>query len=134
DIIRWLLAQGAEVRAYDPVAIETAQQALASLPVTYGKTSYEVAEGADALVVVTEWNEFKSLNMLRIRNSMRRPILVDGRNIYEPAEMQRMGFTYRGMGRASGNALLGLGNGHTASGALAESHVSGGLPKSASAS
>jgi UDPglucose 6-dehydrogenase len=133
DIIRWLLAQGAEVRAYDPVAIETAQQAMADLPVTYCKTSYEVADGADALVVVTEWNEFKSLNMLRIRDSMRRPILIDGRNIYEPAEMQRLGFTYRGIGRASGTTLLGLNNGHAASGALAESRVAGGLPKDSGA-
>ncbi len=133
DIIRWLLAQGAEVRAYDPVATETAQQAMAGLPVTYCKTSYEVAEGADALVVVTEWNEFKSLNMLRIRDSMRRPILIDGRNVYEPAEMQRLGFTYRGMGRASGNALLGLAATPGANGASAEASVSGALSGAARA-
>jgi UDPglucose 6-dehydrogenase len=133
DIVHWLLAQGAEVRAYDPVAIETAQQVMAGLPVTYCKTSYEAAEGADALVVVTEWNEFKSLNMLRIHDSMRRPILIDGRNIYEPTEMQRLGFTYRGMGRASGNALLGLANGQSANGA-AEARVSGALPKASNAS
>jgi UDPglucose 6-dehydrogenase len=134
DIIRWLLAQGAEVRAYDPVATETAQQALAGLPVIYCKTSYEVAEGADAVVVVTEWNEFKSLNMQRIRDSMRQPVLIDGRNIYEPAEMQRLGFTYRGMGRASGNALLGLSNGQSANGAAAESPVSAAVPNASSAS
>jgi UDPglucose 6-dehydrogenase len=133
DIIRWLLAQGAEVRAYDPVATETAQQALAGLPVTYCKTSYAVAEGADALVVVTEWNEFKSLNMLRIRESMRRPVLIDGRNIYEPAEMQRMGFTYRGIGRASGNALLGFGPTQNTNGASAERRVSGAMPKASNA-
>ncbi len=129
DIIRWLLAQGAEVRAYDPVAKETAQQALAGLSVTYCQTSYEVAQGADALVVVTPWNEFKSLNMVRIRESMRRPILIDGRNIYEPAEMQRLGFTYRGIGRASGNALLGLSNGQSNHGASVEPRVSGALPR-----
>jgi UDPglucose 6-dehydrogenase len=126
DIIRWLLAQGASVRAYDPVATETAQQALAGLDVTYCKTSYEVAEGADALVLVTEWNEFKSLNMQRIRDSMRRSVLVDGRNMYEPAEMQRLGFTYRGMGRASGNAALGMPN---SNGASAEVTFSEALPK-----
>lgn len=126
DIIRWLLAQGASVRAYDPVATETAQQALAGLEVTYCKTSYEVAEGADALVLVTEWNEFKSLNMQRLRDSMRRSILIDGRNMYEPAEMQRLGFTYRGMGRASGVAMPGMTNGH---GASAEATLSGALPK-----
>ena len=126
DIIRWLVAQGAAVRAYDPVATETAQQALAGLEVTYCKTSYKVAEGADALVLVTEWNEFKSLNMQRIHDSMRRPVLVDGRNMYEPAEMQRLGFTYRGMGRASGNAALGMPNGN---GASAEEMFSEALPK-----
>ncbi len=126
DIIRWLIAQGASVRAYDPVAAETAQQALAGLNLTYCKTSYEVAEGADALVLVTEWNEFKSLNMQRIRDSMRRPVLVDGRNMYEPAEMQRLGFTYRGMGRASGNAALGMPNGN---GAAAEVAFSEALPQ-----
>jgi len=130
DIIHWLVAQGAEARAYDPVARETAQQALAGLPVVYCQTSYEVAEEADALVVVTEWNEFKSLNMLRIRDSMRRPILIDGRNIYEPAEMQRMGFTYRGMGRASGNALLGLNGAQGGNGAASETRVSGALSHS----
>jgi UDPglucose 6-dehydrogenase len=133
DIIHWLLTQGAEVRAYDPVATETAQQAMAGLPVTYCKTSYEVAEGVDALVIITEWNEFKSLNMLRIRDSMRRPILIDGRNIYEPTEMQRLGFTYRGMGRASGNALLGFANGQGTHGVAAEAHVSGALPKASKA-
>ncbi len=132
DIIRWLLAQGASVRAYDPIATETAQQALAGLEVTYCKTSYEVAEGADALVVVTEWNEFKSLNMVRIRDSMRRPILVDGRNVYEPAEMQRLGFTYRGMGRASGTSMPGMPNGQSHNGAPAEVRVSGALPKTRS--
>ncbi len=133
DIIHWLVAQGAEVRAYDPVATETAQQALAGLPVTYCKTSYEVAEGADALVVVTEWNEFKSLNMLRIHDSMRRPVLIDGRNLYEPSEMQRLGFMYRGMGRASGNAPLGFANGQNAHGAAAEAQVSAALPKNSGA-
>jgi UDPglucose 6-dehydrogenase len=130
DIIHWLLAQGAQVRAYDPVAMETAQQVLSGLPVTYCKTSYEVAQEADALVVVTEWNEFKSLNMLRIHDSMRRPVLIDGRNIYEPAEMQRLGFMYRGMGRASGNALLGLTSGPGANGASAETRHSAALPTS----
>jgi UDPglucose 6-dehydrogenase len=132
DIIRWLLAQGASVRAYDPVATETAQQAMHGLEVTYCKTSYEVAEGADALVLITEWNEFKSLNMLRIRDSMRRPILVDGRNLYQPAEMQRLGFTYRGMGRASGNPMPGMQSAQNGNGAAAHATVSGSLPRAKS--
>jgi UDPglucose 6-dehydrogenase len=129
DIIRWLLAQGACVRAYDPVATESAQQVLKGLDVTYCKTSYEVAEGSDALVVVTEWNEFKSLNMSRIHASMRRPVLIDGRNVYEPAEMQRLGFIYRGMGRASGNLPPGMSGSLGASNGTAEARVSGALPK-----
>ena len=72
--------------------------------VTFCENAYEVAEDADALVIVTEWNEFKSLNMLQIRSAMHRPILIDGRNIYEAAEMNRLGFIYRGMGRGTGPA------------------------------
>jgi UDPglucose 6-dehydrogenase len=127
DIIRWLLGQGACVRTYDPVAMESAQQVLQGLDVTYCKTSYEVAEGSDALVIVTEWNEFKSLNMFRIHGSMSRPVIIDGRNIYEPAEMQRLGFVYRGMGRASGNAPLGMAQNGT--NGTAEVQASGALPK-----
>jgi UDPglucose 6-dehydrogenase len=129
DIIRWLLGQGASVRTYDPVAMEAAQQVLKGLDVAYCKTSYEVAEGCDALVVVTEWNEFKSLNMYRIHASMRRPVVIDGRNVYEPAEMHRLGFIYRGMGRASGNPPLGMPQ--NGANTTAEARVSGALPKAA---
>ena len=65
---------------------------------------YTLAQGCDALVVVTEWNEFKQLDRSRLRELMRQPILYDGRNIYEPAEMVRSGFIYRGVGRGY-NAL-----------------------------
>lgn len=109
DIIRWLTGQGATVRVYDPVARETAEEALKREnvrmeSVQFCGDAYEAAEGVDALVVVTEWNEFKSLNMPQIRGSMRRPVLIDGRNIYEAAEMNRLGFIYRGMGRGTGPA------------------------------
>jgi len=67
--------------------------------VTYCATPYDVAKGADALLVITEWNEFKQLNMERIRDLMRQPVLLDGRNVYEPAEMRRLGFRYYGVGR-----------------------------------
>ena len=83
--------------------------------VTFCNDSYEVAEQADALVIVTEWNEFKSLNMQRIRAAMRRPVLIDGRNIYEVAEMNRCGFIYRGMGRGTGPAPSILPPGDTTS-------------------
>jgi len=72
--------------------------------VVFCQNPYEVAEGTDALVIVTEWNEFKSLDMHRIKNAMHNPILIDGRNIYEANEMKRLGFTYRGIGRGTGPA------------------------------
>ncbi len=109
DIIRWITNQGATVRVYDPVAMKAAEEAFKREnirldAVIFCENAYEVAEGADALVIVTEWNEFKSLNMLRVRSAMRRPVLIDGRNIYESSEMNQLGFIYRGMGRGTGPA------------------------------
>ena len=107
DIIRWITNQGATVRVYDPVATDTGREALELEDVRmeaiiFCKNAYEVAEGADALVIVTEWNEFKSLDMYQIKNAMHHPVLIDGRNIYEASEMKRLGFTYRGIGRGTG--------------------------------
>jgi UDPglucose 6-dehydrogenase len=118
DIIRWVTSQGAMVRAYDPVARKTAQEALEREDIrldtiTFCEDAYEVAQGADALVIVTEWNEFKSLNMPQIHRVMRRPILIDGRNIYEAEEMNRLGFTYRAIGRGTGPAPTVLPSGDT---------------------
>src|SRR5579883_1027484 len=109
DIIRWVTSQGAEVQVYDPVAMQTGREALEREGVRmeqvhFCQDPYEVAEGVDALVIVTEWNEFKSLDMMQIRSLMRRPVLIDGRNIYEVGEMNRLGFIYRGMGRGTGPA------------------------------
>src|SRR5579883_1825311 len=109
DIIRWVVNQGATVQVYDPVANETGRAELERAgvrmeEVRFCEDAYAVAQGADALVIATEWNEFKSLNMIEIRDSMRHPIVIDGRNIYEPALMQSLGFTYRGMGRGTGPA------------------------------
>jgi len=97
DIAKVLLAAGAEVRAYDPAAIERSRTLLPA--VEYLKDAYEVAAGADAIVLVTEWNEFRQLDMARVKLLMRRPVIVDGRNIYDPKAMIRLGFTYRGIGR-----------------------------------
>ncbi|MBV9691962.1 MAG: UDP-glucose/GDP-mannose dehydrogenase family protein [Ktedonobacteraceae bacterium] len=107
DIIRWIASQSAHVRVYDPVAMNSAHEALirASVRVealTFCENAYAVTEGADALIIVTEWNEFKSLDMLKVRSLMRRPVLIDGRNIYEAVEMTRLGFIYRAMGRGIG--------------------------------
>jgi UDPglucose 6-dehydrogenase len=97
EIIHMLQHEGAQVRAYDPVAMENARGILDN--VAYCDTPYAAAEGADALLLVTEWNEFKHLDMERIIQSMRQPVLFDGRNIYEPEKMRALGFTYRAIGR-----------------------------------
>jgi UDPglucose 6-dehydrogenase len=67
--------------------------------ITYGEDPYAVAAGADALVLITEWDEFRHLDLERIKASMRRPVIIDGRNIYEPKRMRELGFVYRGVGR-----------------------------------
>jgi UDPglucose 6-dehydrogenase len=97
DIAKVLLAAGALVRAYDPAAMEGARRLLPTIE--YLDDAYEVAAGADALVVVTEWNEFRLLDLGRIKKSMRKSVVIDGRNIYDPPVMRGLGFTYRGIGR-----------------------------------
>jgi len=97
EIAGQLLQAGATVRAYDPVAMPNARQLLPE--VTLLDNAYAVAEGADALILVTEWNEFKNLDLARIKKLMSTPILVDGRNIYDPDTVRAAGFKYRGIGR-----------------------------------
>jgi UDPglucose 6-dehydrogenase len=97
DIAKVLLAAGAIVRAYDPAAMEGSRLILPD--VEYMDGAYEVAAGADAVVVITEWNEFRDLDLGRVKQSMRKPVVIDGRNIYDPAIMRNLGFTYRGIGR-----------------------------------
>ncbi|MBM4466152.1 MAG: UDP-glucose/GDP-mannose dehydrogenase family protein [Chloroflexi bacterium] len=97
EIIHMLQHEGAQVKAYDPQAMETARRILTNI--VYCENAYAVAEGADALILVTEWNEFKQLDMMRIRETMRQPIILDGRNVYDPRRMKEMGFIHRGMGR-----------------------------------
>ena len=94
---RVLLAAGARVRGYDPAAMDRMQALHPELE--YSKDAYALAAGADALIVVTEWNEFRHLDLARIKSSMRKPVVIDGRNIYVPATMRGLGFTYRGIGR-----------------------------------
>jgi len=101
EIAQQLASKGALVRAYDPVAMENARSLMPE--VELASDPYSMAKGCDALVVVTEWNEFKNLDLERIRSAMKTPILLDGRNIYDPAEMQSLGFTYRGIGRGYGS-------------------------------
>jgi UDPglucose 6-dehydrogenase len=97
EIIHMLQHEGAEIKAYDPVAMDNAKTILKD--VTYCDNPYSVAEGADVLILVTEWNEFKQLDMKRIAGLMRQPVLFDGRNIYEPEKIRALGFTHRGVGR-----------------------------------
>lgn len=97
DIINQLLKKGASVRAYDPVAMPNAQSLFPDIACSDG--AYDVADGADALVVVTDWNAFRHLDLPRVRRMMRTPVVIDGRNIYDPSRMRELGFRYRGVGR-----------------------------------
>jgi UDPglucose 6-dehydrogenase len=97
DIINALLKKGARVKAYDPVAMPRAEELLPT--VTFTATAYDVAKDADALLLVTEWNEFKQLDWHRIKRYMRQPVVIDGRNLYDPREMRQLGFIYWGVGR-----------------------------------
>ena len=97
ELIHLLQSEGAQIRAYDPVAMVNADLYLDD--VTLCQDAYKVAEGADALVVITEWNEFKHLSLHRLKEAMRQPIVVDGRNIYDIGQMKALGFVYRGVGR-----------------------------------
>jgi UDPglucose 6-dehydrogenase len=101
EIIHLLQAEGAHIRAYDPVAMVHADKYLQD--VILCQDAYEVAEGADALVIVTEWNEFKHLSLPRLKSVMRQPVVIDGRNIYDPDQMRALGFVHRGVGRSYGN-------------------------------
>jgi UDPglucose 6-dehydrogenase len=99
DIIHILQTEGAKIRAYDPVATESARRV--AKDVTFCDDAYCAAEDADALLLVTEWNEFKQMDMERVAQSMKQKNLVDGRNIYDREKMQALGFHYRGIGRGN---------------------------------
>ena len=97
DLIGKLLEENVQIKAYDPQAMETSRTIFPDIQ--YCKDAYEVAEGSDALVIVTEWNEFKNLDFEKVRSLLRQPIIIDGRNLFDPDEMGRLGFIYRGFGR-----------------------------------
>ena len=98
EVVARLVQLGAQVRAYDPVAMENAKRVLPE-SVVYSDSPYAAAADADAVALVTEWNEFKLLNLERLRAVMRRPVLFDGRNLWEPERMRRLGFEYYSIGR-----------------------------------
>jgi len=97
DIIKELIAQGATIKAYDPVAMEEAKKSLPEI--IYVKDEYAAVEGTDALVFMTEWNQFRALDMKRVLKLMKSPKIADLRNIYEPEDMRELGFDYVGVGR-----------------------------------
>jgi len=97
DIINELVNQGAQVVAFDPVAINEAKKYISGI--TYTTSSYQAAEDSDALVILTDWNEFKQLDLLKIKELLKSPIIIDGRNIYPPNKMKDLGFNYYGLGR-----------------------------------
>jgi UDPglucose 6-dehydrogenase len=96
-VIGILQEEGVHVKACDPQAVGNARKILKD--VQYCETPYEAAEGSDALVIVTEWEEFKNLDLAKIKTLLRQPVIVDGRNIFDPVKMKEMGFDYHGMGR-----------------------------------
>lgn len=100
-IIDGLLEAGARVRAFDPEAMAGMQKRYGGR-IEFGNSNYEAAEGADAVLVLTEWNEFRSPDFGRLRQLLRRPVIFDGRNLYDPVVMQRYGFTYYSIGRSCG--------------------------------
>jgi len=101
EMIHLLENEGAHVRAYDPQAMENAAKVLKH--VVLCENPYQVAENADALILATEWNEFKQLDFHRVKSLMAHPIILDGRNLWDPAWLRSLGFTYMGIGRGYHN-------------------------------
>lgn len=97
DIINRLIDSGCKIKAYDPKAMDKAAGLFKN--VKFCKDAYDVAKGSDCLVIVTEWDEFKSLDFKKIKKLLKHPIIIDGRNIYDPKEITDMGFKYSGIGR-----------------------------------
>jgi UDPglucose 6-dehydrogenase len=99
DIIAELKKRGASFRAYDPIAIETARAIIGDDAISYEKKNYEVLEGSDALLIVTEWHHFRKPDFDKMKSLLKNPIIFDGRNLYDPAKMKENGFEYYCIGR-----------------------------------
>jgi UDPglucose 6-dehydrogenase len=97
-LVRSLIGRGAVVRAHDPKAMESAHAVFGDT-IVYAKDPYDAIDGADALIVVTEWLVYRNPDFERMKQSLRRPLVIDGRNLYEPARMAALGFEYHGIGR-----------------------------------
>jgi UDPglucose 6-dehydrogenase len=98
SLIDQLLEEGADVVAHDPVAMNEAKRRFGD-SIAFAENSYAAVAGADALAIVTEWNEYRHPDLKRVKEALRRPIVVDGRNLYDPARMRQLGFTYLSIGR-----------------------------------
>jgi len=106
EIVKALLKEGCEVRAFDPAATERAMEVLPHEGITYSKSAYEAAAGADALLILTDWPEFAKLDLPRLKAALTYPIVVDGRNLHDPADMAANGFIYSSVGRPDVQASL----------------------------
>ena len=102
-LIEDVLGVGASVTAHDPAAMHEAQRRIGDR-VAYAQTNYDALEGADALVVVTDWNEYRHPDFDRMKRSLRKPVVIDGRNLYDASKMQKLGFSYFSFGRGSTRA------------------------------
>lgn len=99
-VVNQLHQRGAKIRVYDPVAMEEFKKAIGQIPVEYSSSPEEAVKSADALVILTEWNEFRFLELPKIKSLMKSPVLIDMRNIYEPEIVKKLGFSYAGIGRS----------------------------------
>jgi len=100
EIVKSLLKEGCEIRAFDPAATDRAKEVLPREGMTYVSSAYEAATGADALLILTDWPEFAKLDLPRLKQALTYPIVVDGRNLHDPAHMAANGFIYSSVGRA----------------------------------
>jgi UDPglucose 6-dehydrogenase len=124
ELIQMLLAEGCSVVAYDPAGMERAQEVLpAGFQMAYANDCYEAAKNADALLILTDWAEFATIDLDRLHRSVRYPIVIDGRNMFDPAVMADHGFTYLSIGRPAGHP--------TQKRRLVSSHVNGNVPVAA---
>ncbi|MFH1868579.1 MAG: UDP-glucose/GDP-mannose dehydrogenase family protein [Candidatus Omnitrophota bacterium] len=97
DVVRMLKKEGAQVKVYDPKAIHKARKEIKDI--IFCKDAYEAAKGSDCLVIATDWPQFKRMDLKVLKRALKRPIIIDGRNIFEPAKMKKLGFTYISIGR-----------------------------------
>jgi UDPglucose 6-dehydrogenase len=98
-VIRMLMKERCEIVAYDPAAMERARKEFADAPIIFAESAYEAAEKSDALLILTDWEEFAALDFQRLRQALNHPILIDGRNLYSREEMESQGFCYFSVGR-----------------------------------